>query len=114
MLGFHFHPIMGHFAVNDRRLYPLFEAINELKAPVMIDVGTTGMGAGMPGGMGAKIRHAHPSAIDELAADFPESHDHRRASRLAVGRRDDRGRAAQRATCSGSCRAGRPNIFRRS
>jgi uncharacterized protein len=72
MLGFHFHPIMGHFAVNDQRLYPLFEAINELKAPVMIDVGTTGMGAGMPGGMGAKIRHAHPSAIDDLAADFPE------------------------------------------
>jgi predicted TIM-barrel fold metal-dependent hydrolase len=71
MLGFHFHPIMGHFAVNDRRLYPLFETINELRVPVMIDVGTTGMGAGMPGGMGAKIRHAHPSAIDELAADFP-------------------------------------------
>ena len=71
MLGFHFHPIMGHFAVNERRLYPLFEAINELKVPVMIDVGTTGMGAGMPGGMGAKIRHAHPSALDELAADFP-------------------------------------------
>ena len=72
MLGFHFHPIMGHFAVNDRRLYPLFETINELKAPVMIDVGTTGMGAGMPGGMGARIRHAHPSAIDDLAADFPD------------------------------------------
>jgi predicted TIM-barrel fold metal-dependent hydrolase len=71
MLGFHFHPIIGHFAVNDRRLYPLFEAINEMKVPVMIDVGTTGMGAGMPGGMGAKIRHAHPSAVDELAADFP-------------------------------------------
>lgn len=72
MLGFHFHPIMGHFAVNDRRLYPLFETINALKVPVMIDVGTTGMGAGMPGGLGAKIRHAHPSAIDELAADFPD------------------------------------------
>ncbi len=71
MLGFHFHPIMGHFAVNDRRLYPLFEVINEMGVPVMIDVGTTGMGAGMPGGMGAKIRHAHPSALDELAADFP-------------------------------------------
>ena len=71
MLGFHFHPIMGHFAVNDRRLYPLFEVIHELKVPVMIDVGTTGMGAGMPGGMGAQIRHAHPSALDELAADFP-------------------------------------------
>ncbi|MGB0630806.1 MAG: amidohydrolase family protein [Alphaproteobacteria bacterium] len=72
MLGFHFHPIMGHFAVNDTRLYPLFETINELKVPVMIDVGTTGMGAGIPGGMGAKIRHAHPAAIDELAADFPK------------------------------------------
>jgi len=70
MLGFHFHPIMGHFSVDDRRLYPLFEVINELKAPVMIDVGTTGMGAGLPRGMGAKLRHAHPPAIDELAADF--------------------------------------------
>ena len=28
-------------------------------------------GDGMPGGMGARIRHAHPSAIDDLAADFP-------------------------------------------
>ena len=71
MLGFHFHPIIGHYAVNDRRLYPLWEVINSLKVPVMIDVGTTGMGAGMPGGMGAKLRDAHPSAIDELAADFP-------------------------------------------
>jgi uncharacterized protein len=71
MLGFHFHPIIGHFAVNDRRIYPLFEVINELSVPVLVDVGTTGMGAAMPGGMGAKLRHAHPSAIDELAADFP-------------------------------------------
>jgi uncharacterized protein len=37
----------------------------------MIDVGTTGMGAGMPGGMGALIRHAHPASVDRLAADFP-------------------------------------------
>jgi uncharacterized protein len=71
LLGFHFHPIMGHFAVDDRRSYPLWEAINSLEVPVMIDVGTTGMGAGMPGGLGAVIRHAHPSAIDQLAADFP-------------------------------------------
>jgi predicted TIM-barrel fold metal-dependent hydrolase len=72
MLGLHFHPIMGHFAVNDERLYGLFEVINELRVPVMIDVGTTGMGAGMPGGMGSRLRHAHPSAIDDLAADFPD------------------------------------------
>jgi hypothetical protein len=71
MLGFHFHPIMGRFSVDDRRLYPLWETINSLRAPVMVDVGTTGMGAGLPGGLGARIRHAHPLAIDELAADFP-------------------------------------------
>ncbi|MFQ5813922.1 MAG: amidohydrolase family protein [Anaerolineae bacterium] len=72
MLGFHFHPIVGHFSVDDRQLYPLWETINELRVPVMIDVGTTGMGAGTPGGLGAIIRHAHPSAIDRLAADFPD------------------------------------------
>lgn len=71
MLGFHFHPIMGHYAVNDPQLKPLWETIDGLKAPVMIDVGTTGMGAGMPGGMGAKVRHAHPLAVDDLASDFP-------------------------------------------
>ncbi len=71
MLGFHFHPIMGRFCVDDRRFYPLWESIDGLGVPVMIDVGTTGMGAGLPGGLGAKIRHAHPLAIDELAADFP-------------------------------------------
>jgi hypothetical protein len=71
-IGFHFHPIMQHFAVDDPRYYPLFEEISSLGAAVMIDVGTTGMGAGMPGGMGAVIRHAHPASIDRLAADFPD------------------------------------------
>lgn len=71
MLGFHFHPIMGHFAVDEPRFAPLWQTISDLGAPVMIDVGTTGMGAGMPGGLGARIRHAHPLAIDELAASYP-------------------------------------------
>ena len=71
-IGFHFHPIMQHFAVDDRTTYPMFELIDSLGAAVMIDVGTTGMGAGMPGGHGAIIRHAHPASIDRLAADFPK------------------------------------------
>jgi predicted TIM-barrel fold metal-dependent hydrolase len=57
MMGFHFHPIMQHFSVDDTRYYPLFEEIVALNVPVMIDVGMTGMGAGTPGGMGAKTRH---------------------------------------------------------
>jgi uncharacterized protein len=71
LLGFHFHPIMGHYAVDEKRLQPLFEVIDGLKVPVMIDVGTTGMGAGLPGGLGSKLRHAHPLAVDELASNFP-------------------------------------------
>ncbi|HUY73539.1 MAG TPA: amidohydrolase family protein [Candidatus Dormibacteraeota bacterium] len=71
MLGFHFHPIMGRYSVDDHRLRPLFELIDSLKVPVMIDVGTTGMGAGLPGGLGSKLRHAHPLAVDELASEFP-------------------------------------------
>jgi len=72
VLGFHFHPIMGRYRVDDQKLYPLWETLSALRAPVMIDVGTTGMGAGMPGGMGARISHAHPIALDNLAADFPD------------------------------------------
>lgn len=72
VLGFHFHPIMGRYRVDDERLHPLFETISALGVPVMIDVGTTGMGAGMPGGLGARIEHAHPIAVDNLAATFPD------------------------------------------
>ncbi len=71
VLGFHFHPIMGRYAVDDPALRPLFEVIAGLGVPVMIDVGTTGMGAGLPGGLGSKLRHAHPLSIDELASNFP-------------------------------------------
>lgn len=71
VIGFHFHPIMGQFSVDGPELGALWETIDGLGVPVMIDVGTTGMGAGMPGGMGARIRDAHPLAVDELAARFP-------------------------------------------
>ena len=71
LLGFHFHPIMGHFRVDDPAHRPLFDVIAGLGMPVMVDVGTTGMGAGLPGGLGAKISDAHPIAIDNLAAELP-------------------------------------------
>ena len=70
VLGFHFHPIMGHYAVDEPALNPLFETIAGLGVPVMIDVGTTGMGAGMPGGLGARLEHARPLSVDNLAARF--------------------------------------------
>ena len=72
VLGFHFHPIMGHFRVDDPAYLPLFARIAEHGLPVLVDVGTTGMGAGLPGGLGSRISNAHPMAIDNLAADLPE------------------------------------------
>ncbi len=72
VLGFHFHPIIGRYSVDDAQFAPLFEVIAGLGVPVMIDVGTTGMGAGMPGGNGAQLRCAHPMAVDQLAAEFPD------------------------------------------
>jgi predicted TIM-barrel fold metal-dependent hydrolase len=73
VLGFHFHPICGGFSVADRRLYPLWEKLTELAVPILVDAGTTGMGAGLPGGMGRHLKYARPfPAIDDLAADFPK------------------------------------------
>jgi predicted TIM-barrel fold metal-dependent hydrolase len=68
--GFHFHPIMGRFSVDDPLLRPLFEEIAGLGVPVMIDVGTTGMGAGLPVGtvrlgtpvLSGAAAHRHPRA----------------------------------------------------
>jgi predicted TIM-barrel fold metal-dependent hydrolase len=70
-IGFHFHPIMQHFAVNDTRYYPLFEEINALGAAGDDRRGHHRHGRRHAGRHGARIRHAHPSHIDDLAADFP-------------------------------------------
>jgi len=72
LIGFHFHPIMGRFAVDDPALTPLWDTITGLGVPVMIDAGTTGMGAGIRGGLGSRISHAHPLSLDNLAASFPD------------------------------------------
>jgi predicted TIM-barrel fold metal-dependent hydrolase len=73
MIGFHFHPICGAFTVDDPQHNRLFETIAELGVPILVDVGTTGMGAGMPGGLGLQLKFARPfPAIDDLASRFPE------------------------------------------
>jgi predicted TIM-barrel fold metal-dependent hydrolase len=73
MIGFHFHPICGSFSVDDPQHNDLFEAISKLGVPILVDVGTTGMGAGMPGGLGRQLKFARPfPAVDDLAARFPD------------------------------------------
>lgn len=73
VIGFHFHPVGGNFKVSNRRFYPLWETISSLGGSIMVDAGFTGMGAGMRGGGGRRLKNSRPFPIlDDLAADFPD------------------------------------------
>lgn len=70
--GFKFHPTMQGFYPNDRMAYPLYEVIAEYKLPALFHTGQTGIGAGMPGGAGLRLKYSNPMLIDDVAADFPD------------------------------------------
>ena len=38
----------------------------------LFHTGQTGIGAGLPGGYGIKLRYSDPMLLDDVAADFPE------------------------------------------
>jgi predicted TIM-barrel fold metal-dependent hydrolase len=69
--GFKFHPSLQGFAPNDAAHYPLYAAIEELGVPALFHTGQTGIGAGLPGGRGIKLRYSAPMLLDDVAADFP-------------------------------------------
>jgi predicted TIM-barrel fold metal-dependent hydrolase len=70
--GFKFHPNLQGFAPNDRAAYPLYEAISDLGVPALFHSGQSGIGAGLPGGGGIRLRHSNPMLLDDVAADFPD------------------------------------------
>ncbi|GAA4684696.1 4-hydroxyphenyl-beta-ketoacyl-CoA hydrolase [Pseudonocardia yuanmonensis] len=70
--GFKFHPSLQAFEPNDPRYYPLYEAIAEAGVPALFHTGQTGIGAGLPGGHGIKLRYSAPMLLDDVAADFPD------------------------------------------
>lgn len=69
--GFKFHPSLQRFEPNNLAYYPLYEAIEELGLPVVFHTGQTGLGAGLAGGRGIKLRYSDPLLLDDVAADFP-------------------------------------------
>jgi hypothetical protein len=70
--GLKCHPIAQAFFPNDRRFYPLWETCQGLGVPLLLHTGMTGVGAGVPGGNGLKLKYAQPIPyIDDIAADFP-------------------------------------------
>ena len=70
--GFKFHPSVQLFEPNDRAYYPIYEAISAAGVPALFHTGQTGLGSGLPGGRGIKLRYSDPMLLDDVAADFPE------------------------------------------
>ena len=70
--GFKLHPNIQAFFPNDRAVYPLYEAIAEAGLPVLFHTGHSGIGSGLPGGGGVRLKYSNPMHVDDVAVDFPE------------------------------------------
>ena len=81
--------------------------------PALFHTGQTGVGSGMPGGAGIRLKYSNPMYLDDVAVDFPDmtiilAHPSFpwQEEALAV--------ATTSPTSTSTCRAGRRSIFRRS
>jgi len=70
--GVKLHPSLQAFAPNEERHWPLYERCQELGLVVLFHTGTSGIGAGQPGGQGIRIDFARPICLDAPAAAFPD------------------------------------------
>ena len=70
--GLKLHPPIQQFAPNDRLAYPLYEVFAEARLPVLFHTGHSGIGTGMPGGGGIRLKYGNPMLIDDVAVDFPD------------------------------------------
>lgn len=73
MRGLKFQAITQEFEPNDPRVYPIYEACQDLGLIVTMHTGTTAIGQGRPGGGGFKLKYGRPIPyVDDVAADFPD------------------------------------------
>jgi hypothetical protein len=70
--GLKLHPPIQEFYPNDRVAYPLYEVFAGAKLPVLFHTGHSGIGTGMRGGGGIRLKYGHPMPIDDVAVDFPD------------------------------------------
>jgi predicted TIM-barrel fold metal-dependent hydrolase len=69
--GFKFHPNLQAFFPNDLSVYPVYEVIEEAGLPALFHSGHSGIGTGVPGGGGLRLKYSNPLCLDDVAADFP-------------------------------------------
>ena len=69
--GFKFHPTLQGFDPSADEFRPLWSAIADAGLPVIVHSGQTGIGAGLPGGAGLRLRYSAPMLMDDVAAEFP-------------------------------------------
>lgn len=70
--GFKFHPPLQNFDPGDRMAWPLYEVIDHYGLPAIFHTGHSGMGTGMPGGGGIRLKYGQPILVDEVAVAFPD------------------------------------------
>lgn len=70
--GFKFHPTFQGFFANDPIAYPLYEVLEAAGAIALFHTGQTGVGSGMPGGNGMRLKYSNPIHMDDVAVDFPD------------------------------------------
>jgi len=70
--GFKIHPPLQQFHANDRRAYPFYEVVAEAGLPIVTHTGHSGIGTGMPGGGGVRLKYGNPMDVDDVAVDFPD------------------------------------------
>ena len=70
--GFKFHNPIQNCHPGDPIAWPLYEVIAEYGLPAIFHTGHSGMGTGMPGGGGIRLKYGQPILFDDIAADFPQ------------------------------------------
>ncbi|MGH8932803.1 MAG: amidohydrolase family protein [Egibacteraceae bacterium] len=69
--GVKLHPSLQAFAPDDEQYWPIFAQCERLGLPVLFHTGTSGIGAGQPGGQGIRLDYARPIRLDSVAAAHP-------------------------------------------
>ena len=70
--GFKFHGICQNVSPGDPVGYPIYEVINHYGLPAIFHTGHSGMGTGMRGGGGIRLKYGQPILVDDVAVDFPD------------------------------------------